>query len=149
MALKIMNRQKIVEIDMRAVRRLVNAVLEEYGRADSDLTILFTDDTFLRKLNLEFRGIDKTTDVLSFAMMEGDESDEPSEAETVLGDVMISVERASVQARRYRKPVGHEILKLAAHGVLHLIGFDHASTDERKRMRRIENRHIQTALDRT
>ncbi len=148
MALKIVNRQKTVEVDTRAVRRLVKAVLEEYGRADSDLTVLFAADAFLRKLNLEFRGIDKTTDVLSFAMMEGDESMAPAEAETVLGDVVISVERAAVQARRYGKPVGHEILKLAAHGVLHLIGFDHASTNERKRMRRIENRHIKAVLDR-
>jgi probable rRNA maturation factor len=146
-ALKIVNKQKMVEIDMRAVRRLVKSVLEEYGRADSDLTVLFTDDLFLRKLNLEYRGIDKTTDVLSFSMMEGDESTVPAEAETVLGDVIISVERASVQARRYKKPVGYEILKLVAHGVLHLVGFDHTSTDERKRMRCIENRHLKTILD--
>ncbi len=147
MALRIVNRQKMVKVDTRAVRRLVGAVLEECGRADSDVTVLFAGDSFLHKLNLEYRGIDKTTDVLSFAMMEGDESTTPAEAESVLGDVIVSVERASVQARRYRKPVGHEILKLVAHGVLHLVGFDHASTNERKRMRRIENRHLKAVLD--
>ncbi|MBC8450763.1 rRNA maturation RNase YbeY [bacterium] len=147
MALRIVHKQKIVKVDTRAVRGLVGAVLDEYGRADSDVTVLFADDSFLHKLNLEYRGIDGTTDVLSFAMMEGDESTISPDVESVLGDVMISVERAAVQARRYRKPVGHEILKLVAHGVLHLIGFDHASTSERNRMRRIENRHLKAVLD--
>jgi len=144
MPLKIVTR-KGARVDKRAVRRLANAILEEHGHLRSDLSVTFTDDSEVRELNRAYRGVDRPTDVLAFEF--GSPDDVPGDAETVLGDVVISVDRAAVQARRFRRTVDREILKLTAHGVLHLLGYEHATDDERSEMRRIENRHVRAAIE--
>lgn len=143
MALSILNRQRSIKIDTPSVRRMVAAILEEHDAAASDVTVVFTRDAAVHELNLAYRGVDAPTDVLSFSMSidGGDTHDEPP-LEFVLGDVVISVDRAVAQAARYRRPVEREILKLVAHGVLHLLGHDHETPKDRDAMRRIENRHI-------
>jgi probable rRNA maturation factor len=149
MATDIIDKQKTIKIDRRAVRRLVKRILAEHSRDDCDLSVVFADDAFVRELNLAYRKVDRATDVLAFAMRdvvpiaEWKAIDGP---ENVLGDVVISVDRARVQARRYRRTVDHEILKLVAHGVLHLLGFDHERTEDRREMRRLENRYARAAL---
>lgn len=143
MALSILNRQRRLKVDTPAVRRLVSAILDEHGAADADVAVVFTRDARIHYLNLAYRGIDAPTDVLSFSMTVEKGGEE--RAETVLGDVVISVDRAVAQAERYRRPVEREILKLVAHGVLHLLGYEHATTKDRDRMRRIENRHVAAA----
>jgi probable rRNA maturation factor len=149
MATDIIDKQKTIRIDRRSVRRLVRRILADHGSGDSDLSIVFAGDGFVRELNLVYRKIDRPTDVLAFAMRDvvG-----PAEAnlvegpESVLGDVVISVDRAKVQARRFRRTVEHELLKLVAHGVLHLLGHDHERASERREMRRLENRYAREAL---
>lgn len=132
-------------IDRASIRRLVRLILEDHDRADSDLSVLFAADPYVHSLNLEYRGVDRPTDVLAFAMSEAARSEGPvtiQAAEDVLGDVVISVDRAAAQARRYRRTLEREILKLVAHGVLHLLGHDHEKEDERRVMRRLENRYL-------
>ncbi len=150
MAIRIVDRQKKIEIDRRAVRRLVRRILSDHGSADADVTIVFADDGFLRELNLEYRGIDRPTDVLAFAMDEGEEAavaGDPEEMERVLGDVVISTDRAAVQARRFRRTVSREIAKLTSHGVLHLVGRDHETPSDRSGMRRLENRYVRALFE--
>ncbi len=130
-------------VDRRQVRRLVRAILADYGQSGSDVSVLFVTDADIRKLNLEYRKKDRPTDVLSF--WSGASSVVAEEAETVLGDVVISTDRASVQARRFRRTFEREILKLTAHGVLHLLGLDHERPEERREMRRLENRYVREA----
>lgn len=142
MALRIVTRGK-ARIDRRSVRRLVGSILRDHSHEASDLSVVFTTDAEVHALNLEYRGIDRPTDVLAFAA-------DPSapvaeEAEKVLGDVVISTDRAAVQARRFRRTLDREILKLTAHGVLHLLGYDHGSAGERSAMRRLENGYVKTA----
>jgi probable rRNA maturation factor len=122
------------------VRRLVRAILADHGHSESDVSVLFVTDAEIRRLNLEYRKKDRPTDVLSF--WSGGSSVVAEEAETVLGDVVISTDRAAVQARRFRRTFDREILKLTAHGVLHLLGLDHERPGERTEMRRLENRYV-------
>jgi len=145
MSLKIISKQKTVSVDRKTVRALVAAILDEHDVSGADLTITFASDPYVHELNRDYRGIDKPTDVLSFVMQEGEgELDEGEEL--VLGDIVISVDRAAVQSRRFKRTVDREMLKLVAHGVLHLLGYDHPSEKRRLEMRRIENRHVRAAV---
>jgi probable rRNA maturation factor len=147
MALRIENRQRALKLDTTAIRQLVRLILDDHDCAGGDLTIVFARDPVIRELNASYRDVDRATDVLAFAMRNGGSPSadgEPDELESVLGDVVISVDRAIVQARRYRKTPEREILKLVAHGVLHLLGHDHESSRERTSMRSLENRYLRT-----
>ncbi len=146
MSLMIINRQKTVALDRKTIRALVSALLAEHDAAGSDLSLTFAADAYVHALNRDYRGIDKPTDVLSFAMRDGGDSRAEGE-EIVLGDVVISVDRAAVQARRFKRTVERELLKLVAHGVLHLLGYDHPTEKRRIEMRRIENRHVRGAVE--
>jgi probable rRNA maturation factor len=147
MALRIENRQRALKLDTPAIRRLVGLVLADHDCTGCDLTVVFARDPFVKELNASYRDVDRATDVLAFAMRDGkppDAEGDPEDLERVLGDVVISVDRAIVQARRYRKTPEREILKLVAHGVLHLLGHEHENTRERTRMRGLENRYLRT-----
>jgi len=97
---------------------------------EAELTIVLSDDAQLRALNNEFLGIDAPTDVLSFPA--GDE-DPDTEAE-YLGDILISYPRAQAQAVAGGHTVQAELQLLTIHGTLHLLGHDHAETDEKAKM---------------
>jgi len=145
MPLSIKNRQRVLKLDTPSVRRIVKLVLDDQGASGSDLTIVFARDPFVRELNASFRDVDRPTDVLSFAMRDGEApgvEGDPDELERVLGDVIISVDRAIAQAKRYRREPAREILKLVVHGVLHLLGHDHDCTQDRTKMRNLENRYL-------
>ena len=96
----------------------------------ADLTILLTDDSTLHHLNRTYRGIDKTTDVLSFTDGEAPAPDAP----IYLGDLAISLPQATRQAMQGGHPVSAELQLLTVHGVLHLLGYDHATPDEKASM---------------
>jgi probable rRNA maturation factor len=98
--------------------------------ADGDLTIVLTDDAQLRELNRNYLGIDAPTDVLSFPASETD----PETARRYLGDILISVPRADEQARAAGHTLEAEVQLLAVHGILHLLGYDHAEADEKALM---------------
>lgn len=149
MATDIIDRQKTIRIDRRSVRRLVERILVDHSHGGSDLSIVFAGDEFVHALNLAYRKADRPTDVLAFAMRDvvgPGERGVVEGPESVLGDVVISTDRAAVQARRFRRTVGHEILKLVAHGVLHLLGYDHARAADRRAMRKLENRYARHAV---
>jgi probable rRNA maturation factor len=151
MSIRIVDKQKRVEVPRSSVRRLVRRILSDHGRAGSDVTVIFAADGFLHELNLTYRRVDRPTDVLAFAMDEAFPVGRgvPEDLEPVLGDVVISTDRAAVQARRMKRTVDHEILKLVSHGVLHLLGYDHERAGDRREMRRLENRYAREALRKT
>lgn len=135
---EVINRQRLFTIDRMAASNLSRAVLDRIGREDATLTITFIRDRTMRRLNRDYRGIDKPTDVLSFAYHEtGDDFVQEDELEH-LGDMVISVETAD----RYRKELGlsfeSEIEHLIIHGTLHLAGYDH-ETDNGE-MNRLEKK---------
>jgi probable rRNA maturation factor len=95
-----------------------------------DLTILLSDDGRVRELNRQYLGIDTATDVLSFPASEAD----PDTGATYLGDVIISVSQAGAQARASGHGLEAEVQLLVVHGVLHLLGHDHAQPEGKERM---------------
>lgn len=146
MSLRIDNRQRRVRIDRREVGRLIGLILDDHDAAEGDLTVVLARDGLLRELNAAYRDIDKPTDVLAFTMDEDNRGRAPSGEgpESVLGDVVVSVDRAVEQAGRYGKTPEEEILKLVAHGTLHLLGHDHSTPKDRRAMRDRENRYLRT-----
>ncbi len=99
----------------------------EIDSANADITIVLTDDRQLHELNLDYLGVDAPTDVLSFPASEMD----PETGTTYLGDIILSIPRAIAQAQAGGHPVEAEAQLLVVHGTLHLLGYDHA-TDEEK-----------------
>lgn len=95
-----------------------------------DISVALTTDEDIQQLNVQFRGIDRPTDVLSF---ESDETD-PESGIRYLGDIVISYPRALQQALEAGHTVNNELMLLTAHGVLHLLGYDHATPDAKRTM---------------
>lgn len=98
--------------------------------AEAEVGITLVDNKQIQQINAEYRGIDRATDVISFAL--NDETDEPGldsdtaqEMEHLLGDIVISLEQAALQAEEYGHSLQREVAFLAVHGMLHLLGFDH------------------------
>jgi probable rRNA maturation factor len=117
---------------------LSRTVLDRIGRKDATLTLSFIRDKQMRQLNRDYRGIDKATDVLSFAYHEADDEFAFAETETHLGDVVISVETAERYAAEQGLTFEREIEWLVIHGTLHVAGYDH-ETDNGE-MTRLEKR---------
>ena len=136
-----------IDEDLAAeIRRAVEKVGELYDAADAEVSITLTDDAHIHALNREYRAVDRPTDVISFAL---NESEEPEiaggPAIDVLGDIVLSVERAKVQAAEYGHSLRREIVFLTVHGMLHLLGYDHVEEAERQEMEE-EQRHVMAAL---
>jgi probable rRNA maturation factor len=123
--IEVINRQRFYSINGLRVARLSRAVLDRVGLEKAALTITFIRDRAMRKLNRDYRGIDKPTDVLSFAYHESTGFSEPETEPDHLGDVVISVETAAAYARKSSLTFDREIDHLIIHGTLHLAGYDH------------------------
>jgi probable rRNA maturation factor len=124
---------------LATVKMAADKAGELYGLKNAEVSITLTDNEHIHELNLRYRGIDRATDVLSFALNEGEEPeifDGPTV--DVLGDIIISVERAVEQAAEYGHSVQREIAFLTVHGMLHLLGYDHMEEADRIEMRREE-----------
>lgn len=122
--------QRDRKLDTQTWAAFAAKAIEAIGKHGSSATIAFVSDRSIRKLNQQFRNIDKATDVLSFPA--GDED------ETNLGDIAISVETAAAQAKENGLTLENEIAQLILHGLLHLSGYDH-ETDNGE-MNRLELR---------
>lgn len=121
------------------VRTMAVRMLREAGRAGAELSVLLVDDGGIREMNRTWRGQDRATDVLSFPMQEGEFG---TVNPTLLGDVVISVPTAERQAREAGRALADEVAVLLAHGLLHLLGFDHDTSARDKVMRRETERLV-------
>lgn len=111
------------------LERAARAALEHEAQ-DGELSIVLTNDARLQELNRDYLGIDTPTDVLSFPASESD----PQTGARYIGDILISVPRAQSQAEAAGHALESELQLLVVHGVLHLLGHDHADPEEKKRM---------------
>jgi len=111
-------------------RAAVEVLLQSEVSQDAELSLVLSDDKRLHDLNREFLDIDAPTDVLSFP---SDEID-PESSAPYLGDVIISYQRATVQAQSSGHDVKDELELLVVHGVLHLLGYDHVELDQKQAM---------------
>ena len=124
----ITNTSRNTTFDVQVVHRAVSTTLKAHGAETCEVSVLLTDDADIRQLNRDYRGIDAPTDVLAFAMREGEEGHlNPN----LLGDLVISLETAARQAateEALSQTCGNletEAALLAVHGMLHLLGYDH------------------------
>jgi probable rRNA maturation factor len=120
-------------ISAAAVQRRGERMLTALSLERAELSVVLCDDAVIRTLNRRHRGLDRPTDVLAFAMAEGEALVSPGPR--LLGDVVISHATAARQARAANKDTLAEITMLLAHGLLHLLGFDH-QTDHAERCMR-------------
>lgn len=107
-----------------------------------EISVTFVDGEEIRELNLQYRGIDKVTDVLSFPQFD-DFNDLPENMDLCLGDVVICKDRAEEQAEEFGHSFEREIIYLFTHSILHLIGYDHMEEDEKQEMRAREEEVMQ------
>lgn len=123
------------DVPRRRLALLARRILSA-EKSSLDVTIVFARDATLRQLNRRYRRMDRTTDVLSFAI--------PAVPEIAGagGEIYISVPQARRQARRYRQSLTAELERLVVHGVLHLLGHDHKKPQEAARMRKAENLYM-------
>ncbi|WP_018753308.1 rRNA maturation RNase YbeY [Paenibacillus sanguinis] len=142
------NEQNKIEIDERLIDLLNKALqiaAEAEGITEGEVALTFVDDEAIHELNRDYRGIDRPTDVLSFAMNESqddeleivyelEEGEEVAGLTDVLGDIIISVDRAKLQSEDYGHSLEREIGFLFVHGFLHLIGYDHQDAESEAEM---------------
>ena len=151
MKVPIRNEQKKYTVT-KEIRELVrSAVKASLGYMDfpskSEISVMFVDNEAIKELNAEHRGIDRATDVLSFPMFEYDEDGEiieeeldfNPEGEMLLGDIVISLERAFEQAQEYGHSFEREIGFLTVHSMLHLFGYDHMCPEDEEEMFEYQN----------
>jgi len=139
-----------LKVNSVTVKGIARSLLQELSLGACELSICLTDDAAIRELNLQYRGKDKATDVLSFPMDEDEFEDAEAASPVavgarVLGDVIISVDTARRQAESYGLGLYPEMARLLTHAVLHLLGYDHVNGGRQAaRMKREEERLMKT-----
>jgi rRNA maturation RNase YbeY len=125
-----------VQFHHRTVKRVVAIILSAVGESSSDVGISFVGDGRMRRLNREYRKLDRTTDVLAFALRDARLPRAARAPSVSLGDVVISVPTALRQACKGGRSFDAEVAALLVHGILHLCGYDHERNEtEARRMR--------------
>lgn len=139
------------ELEATVAKAVSVALVEEGVSVENEVSVVFIDNAYIQQLNRDYRHKDCATDVLSFALTEQGEGEPEitgAETEEILGDIFISLEKAREQAEEYGHSLNREVVYLAVHGVLHLVGYDHENEDDKKEMRRHEEQ-VMAALNLT
>lgn len=121
--------EQLIEMCTRA------ALEEEQIDEDAQVSVTLVDNDAIREINNEHRGIDKATDVLSFPLGDEDSFDtDPETGAILLGDIVISLERAMEQAKEYAHSYRREVAFLITHSLFHLLGYDHVDSEEDEKL---------------
>ena len=126
------------KIDTEELNDYIKYVIGELKIDNAIFNIIFIDNEEIRKINKEYRNVDRETDVISFALE--DNMDVVYDDFRLLGDIYISYEKALEQAEIYNHSVKREVFFLATHGILHLLGYDHMEEDDEKVMFDLQNK---------
>ena len=111
------------------IKKVSNKALETEKVEKASCSIIIVDNSYIHKLNKEYRGIDRVTDVISFALEDEKSMVIPDEIR-LLGDIYISLDKAKEQAKEYGHSLERELCFLAVHGLYHLLGYDHETEEE-------------------
>jgi probable rRNA maturation factor len=136
------NLSKYYHINTDLIELGIMLTLENHNKPDADITIRLTENPEIQVLNEKYRGVPSATDVLAFNQNFID----PESNREYLGDIIISVERADVQASENNLSLDEECVLLAVHGTLHLLGYDHYEADEKQIMWETQDKIIKTTL---
>lgn len=131
------------------IRRSCNAVLEyEHFDGPAEISVTFVDNARIHELNLQYRQKDAPTDVLSFPMSDNGQYDiDEDNGCKILGDIVISMERAMEQAELYGHSLQREVAYLTVHSMLHLLGYDHMDEGPQKAQMRAHEEAVIRAID--
>ena len=124
-------------IDEKLLYKVANYALEYEKVSNAVLNIIIVDNEYIHKINREYRGVDRETDVISFALEDDDTF--VKLPIRVLGDIYISIDRVKSQALEYGHSETREISFLTVHGILHLLGYDHMNEEDEKKMFGLQN----------
>jgi rRNA maturation RNase YbeY len=139
MSVQMQSQVRRITFDQVRLERSARAILSDVGEMSAELGILFVGDQRMRGLNRRYRGKDRTTDVLAFAMREAARPQVSCLMPDMLGDVVISIPTARRQAKEAGRSLDEELACLLVHGILHLCGYDHERGEkEARRMHRRE-----------
>jgi probable rRNA maturation factor len=130
--------EAVIHRAIAAAAGFVEADLAEKGFGEAELAVMLTDDSGIRTLNLNWRGIDKPTNVLSFPALAPTGRRGPGDPPAMLGDIAIAYETTRREADDEQKPFDHHLSHLAVHGFLHLIGYDHENDADAEAMEALE-----------
>lgn len=129
---EIFNETKEEIKELEDVKKVLDLAIIKEKVGTVSFNVIIVDNVYIHKLNLEYRGIDRPTDVITFALE--DDQDVTYEDFRLLGDIYISIDKAKSQAVEYGHNLRREICFLAVHGFLHLLGYDHMIKEEEKIM---------------
>ena len=121
--------ESTVKLKKTPVKNFLQQVLEKLGKNKWEISILFTGDAFIQKLNKEYRGKDEPTDVLSFAQVDNKEAFPAKEGRFYAGDIVISMETLAKNADYFGISMNEELKRLLIHGILHLSGMNHENNN--------------------
>lgn len=124
MEITVINKQNKIKADLPGIKKTALSVLKKL-KVDGELNIVITDNRKIRRLNREYRKKDYPTDVLSFSQDKINSFCLPR-YKVVLGDIVISIEKAKINAKQYSLTLDEEVKALVRHGILHLCGFSHS-----------------------
>ena len=126
----IANRQRLLKIDAALLKKIASHVLTELGAFNDSLSIVLVNDKTIAEFNSQYHHVEGPTDILSFDYEDGN------------GELIISVEHAKSQARRFRSTPSRELALYVVHGILHLHGYDDRTPRQRVKMRSAERIHL-------
>ena len=119
--------------ELETVEKVLYSAMEKENLKDTSFNLIIVDNEYIHNLNKDYRGIDRETDVITFALEDEDSIILPEEMR-ILGDIYISIDRARSQAVEYGHSFLRELSFLAVHGFYHLLGYDHGTKEEEKIM---------------
>ena len=119
------------KIETEDLKKLVDQIIKRFSLEQAEFNIIFVDNDYIHKLNKEYRNIDRTTDVITFALE--DNMDIKLDIR-ILGDIYISIDKTKEQAQEYGHSFFRELSFLTVHGMLHLLGYDHQNEQDEKIM---------------
>lgn len=139
MEIGLLNRQRRIKIGLTRLRSWIERILTHLGYPEAEISLVLVNDRQIRDLNESYRGLPAPTDVLSFPMGEGEFRELHPH---LLGDVVISLETASRQARESGHPLELEVCLLLIHGILHLLGYDHEGSAKKRKAMQTKEREL-------
>ena len=136
-------------MEKRKIRGKLARVLKDLGCHDKELSILFTDDSGMAKLNFRYLGRKGPTNVLAFPMADPDTPAEqtPAVDSVMLGDVVISIDTALSEADEFGETIEHAIDRLLIHGILHLMGYDHEGSESEALLMENEEKRLMGLIE--
>lgn len=128
--------QTEIDINTKDIYNIIKITMKKFKIKNPIFNIIFVNNNTIRSINKKYRKIDKETDVITFALE--DDSNIKYNNIRVLGDIYISIDKATKQSKEYGHSLKREICFLTVHGLLHLLGYDHINEKDRKIMRELE-----------